>query len=128
MELRLIIMALVCLCIAQLAFATENNYAFSSVQEEQRFIKLTKEIRCSSCQNQNLFDSNASVAFDMRAVIYNMLQEGASDNNVVEYLSARYGDYILFKPRFNLGTLALWLGPLAMLGVAGAFILRLCKS
>lgn len=115
MELRLILMALICLCIAQLAFATENIYPFEAPQIERRFIDLTKELRCSSCQNQTIFESNAAVAVDMREKVYNMLQQGATDTAIREYLATRYGDYILFNPQWRLGTAALWLAPFAML-------------
>lgn len=124
MELRLIIMAVICLCIAQMAFATEGSYDFATREEEQRFINLTKHLRCAECQNQTLFDSNASLAIDMRTQIYTMLSAGATDDTICDYLSYRYGDYILFKPPFRLNTAALWLGPLLMLLVAISCIWR----
>ena len=117
MELRLIIMALICLCIAQLAFAVEDNYPFTSIPEQQRFIKLIKELRCTECQNQTLFDSNASLAQDMRAQIYAMVKAGDTDSNIRDFLSYRYGDYILFNPPWRAGTLLLWLSPLLLLSL-----------
>jgi cytochrome c-type biogenesis protein CcmH len=119
MELRLILMALVCLCIAQLAFAVESNYAFKAPQLEQRFVNLTKELRCTSCQNQNLFDSNAQIAVDMRYKIQDMLQAGSSDAEVRAYLVARYGTFILFNPPWQASTYLLWGGPALMLLLGG---------
>jgi cytochrome c-type biogenesis protein CcmH len=127
MELRLIVMALICLCIAQLAFAAEDNYPFRSPDEQRRFVDLIKEVRCSTCKNQTLYDSNASVALDMRKQIYQMLTAGASDASIKSYLTAKYGEYILFSPPWRLGTLLLWLSPLFMLTVAMLFVTRLFK-
>ncbi len=127
MELRLIVMALICLCIAQLAFAAEDNYPFSSPQEQRRFVDLIKEVRCSICQNQTLYDSNSSVAFDMRKQIYQMLTAGASEASVKSYLATKYGEYVLFTPPWRLGTFLLWLSPLFMFAVATLFVTRLFK-
>lgn len=124
MEFRLIIMALICLCIAQLAFAAEDSYPFASAQLQQRFVKLTKELRCAKCQNQSLYESNASLAVDMRNKIYNMLNSGLSDAAVREFMSHRYGDYVLFNPPMRPNTWMLWVGPLMMLGLGMLFIYR----
>lgn len=108
MEWRLIFMALICLCIAQVAFADNT----------QRMMRFSKEIRCVSCQNQTLFDSNAPIATTMRDQIYNMFNDGMSEQQIRDHLSYKYGDYILFNPPWKLGTLLLWLGPFIMLGIA----------
>lgn len=118
MELRLIFMALVCLCIAQLAFAVEDNYPFSVEKQQHSFVRLTKQIRCTSCQNQTLYDSSSGVAIEMRNQIYAMLNADMSEAKILKCLRDKYGDYIFFMPPCNKGTLALWLGPLIMLGMA----------
>jgi cytochrome c-type biogenesis protein CcmH len=125
MELRLIIMALICLCIAQLAFAAEDTYPFDTKVKEQRFVRLIKELRCAECQNQTLFDSNSGLAQDMRAQIYSMINSGYADVNIRSYLSSRYGEYIFFKPPWQLGTYLLWLGPILMLVVGLAMSIKL---
>jgi len=124
MELRLIIMALICLFIAQIAFAVEDSYPFASADKQQRFVNLTKELRCTACQNQTLFDSTAGLAVDLRAQIYSMLKNGESDNKIRNYLSDRYGDFIRFNPPLRIQTLVLWLGPLVMLLVAALSFFR----
>jgi len=124
MEVRLIIMALICLFIAQVAFATEDNYQFASADKQQRFINLTKELRCTACQNQTLFDSTAAVAVDIRTQIYTMLLNNESDVKIRSYLSDRYGAFILFNTPLQPKTLALWFGPLVMLALAVIFYLK----
>lgn len=124
MEVRLIVMALICLFIAQVAFAAEHTYPFASSQIEQRFIKLTKELRCAACQNQSLFESNASVAKDMREQIYQMLQDEQSDQSIREFMTSRYGEIIWFNPPKQIKTLVLWAGPFIMLGIASIYFMR----
>lgn len=109
MELRLIIMALVCLCIAQLAFATD---------EEQRLVNLTKQLRCAECMNQSVYDSNASLALAMRSKVAGLIQDGETDAEIRAYFTQRYGDYILFAPPLRVSTWLLWGGPLIMLIIA----------
>jgi cytochrome c-type biogenesis protein CcmH len=118
MEARLIFMALICLCIAQMAFANEDNFPFQSQSQQQRFIQLSKQIRCSACQNQSVYDSNSYVATEMRAQIYSMLHAGKADAEILTHLSDKYGDFILFMPPWRSNTVLLWLGPLVMLGIA----------
>jgi cytochrome c-type biogenesis protein CcmH len=127
MELRLIIMALVCLCIAQLAFADQDNYPFETKAQQQRFVNLTKELRCAECQNQTLFDSNAPLAIDMRAQVFNMILGGQTDNSIRDFLSYRYGEFILFDPPLRFGTWLLWGGPLLMFILALLAMLRYFK-
>lgn len=108
-------MALICLCIAQLAFAVEQDYQFRSLQVQHRYEKLIKEIRCAVCQNQSLFDSSSTVAKNMRKQVYLMLNSGMSDRDVREYFCNLYGDAILFMPPWGIGTFLLWAGPFFML-------------
>lgn len=128
MEVRLIIMALICLGIAQLAFAVEDSYPFSSSEKQARFINLTKELRCTACQNQSLFDSSASLAIDIRAQIYKMLNANESDTRIRNYLVDRYGDFVLFTPPWRVQTAALWFGPLFMLAIALFLAFRFIKT
>lgn len=109
MEARLICMALVCLCIAQVAFANDI---------EQRYIKFLKQVRCSVCQNQSLFESNSAAAATMREKIYAMFKSNMSEAQISAQLRSQYGDAILFMPPVRTDTLALWIGPLTMLAIA----------
>ena len=117
MEARLIFMALVCLCIAQLAFADQPNYEFKTNKQQRHFTQLIKETRCVICQNQSLFESSSAIASDMRQQIHTMLMSGMSKRQIRNALRARYGDSILFMPPWRASTMALWFGPCVMLGL-----------
>jgi cytochrome c-type biogenesis protein CcmH len=90
---------------------------------DRRVTALAEELRCLVCQNQTLADSNAPLAVDLRNEIRAQLAKGASEREVREFMVARYGDFVLYKPPFKASTLALWLGPFAFLAL-GVFILR----
>lgn len=88
------------------------EYSFKSKSDEKRFHNILEETRCVVCQNQNIADSNAPLANDLRQKIYAMVQSQQSDEQIQTYLTARYGDFILLRPRFNPLTWLLWLFPL----------------
>ena len=94
---------------------------FSNQDDEQRFNELIRELRCLVCQNQSLADSNADLAQDLREEIYNEMLDGKSDNEIITYLVARYGDFVLYRPPMKPVTYLLWLGP-ALFLVIGVFI------
>ncbi|VFS91607.1 cytochrome C-type biogenesis protein CcmH [Pseudomonas aeruginosa] len=89
---------------------------------------LTQELRCPKCQNQDIADSNAPIAADLRKQIYGQLQQGKSDGEIVDYMVARYGDFVRYKPPVNERTWLLWFGPGALLLfgvlVIGVIVLR----
>lgn len=101
---------------------TSVTYHFDSKAKESQFQTLLKDLRCLVCQNQNLFDSNASLAVDLKNKIYHSVQSGQSDAEIKRYLVKRYGDFILFKPPLKQSTMILWFLPFAML-VAGLLML-----
>jgi len=87
------------------------------------------QLRCLVCQNQNLADSNADLAKDLRARTYQMISAGATDQEIVEFMIARYGDFVLYKPPLRWRTALLWLGPFAILLIAlGIFFFTIRKS
>ena len=92
---------------------------FKHHAEEVRFQRLTRELRCLVCQNENLADSNADLARDLRHEVFEQMQQGKSDDEIKQYLVDRYSDFVLYDPPLKASTLLLWLGPLALL-VAGA--------
>jgi len=115
---------LLVLCMIGGAQAAIDAYEFESEAERERYRTLVEELRCPKCQNQNIADSNAPIAMDLRREIFRMLEEGQSNEQIVDYLVARYGDFVRYKPPVNLKTLALWYGPIAML-VVGFGVLAL---
>lgn len=97
------------------ARAAIDVYTFDSDAQEQTFRELTKELRCPKCQNQDIADSNAGLAKDLRDKTYQMVREGKDKQAVVDYMVARYGNFILYDPPLMASTLILWLGPLLVI-------------
>ena len=89
---------------------------------DKRVAALAEELRCLVCQNQTLADSNAPLAVDLRNQIREQLAKGASERDVREFMVARYGDFVLYRPPLKASTIALWIGPFILL-LAGAFLL-----
>jgi cytochrome c-type biogenesis protein CcmH len=83
---------------------------------EARMVRITSELRCLVCQNQTIADSHADLAVDLRKQVREQLVAGRSDAEIVDYMTARYGDFVLYRPPFKATTVLLWVGPAAMLG------------
>lgn len=96
-------------------------YPLDNVKQEAQFNHLLKELRCLVCQNQDLADSNAGLAKDLRNEVYQMVKAGKSDSEITQYLTSRYGDFVLFKPPVKGATVLLWFGPALFLAL-GLFI------
>lgn len=101
------------------AQAVIETYEFSNEGLEQRYHELSGELRCPKCQNQNIADSNAPIAKDLRKLLFQQLEEGASDDEILDYMVARYGEFVRYRPRFSAATALLWLAPILLL-LAGA--------
>lgn len=97
------------------AYALEDLYRFNNVSNQKRFDQLTTELRCLVCQNQNLAESNAALAVDLRNQIYDKIQQNMSNQDIINYLVDRYGDFILYRPPLNSVTFGLWFGPILLL-------------
>jgi cytochrome c-type biogenesis protein CcmH len=95
---------------------------------DKRVANLAHELRCLVCQNQTLADSNAPLAVDLRDQIREQLKAGKSEREVTDFMVARYGDFVLYRPPFKASTVALWVGPFVLLALgAGLYFLRLRK-
>ena len=101
------------------AAAIDTDKAFDDPVLQARYEKLIEEVRCLKCQNQNIRDSNAFLASDLRREIRRMLAEGMSDDEIFDFLVARYGEFALYRPRMQGKTLVLWLAPLLLLVAGG---------
>jgi len=106
------------------AGVTLEAFKFDSKAEEQHFKDLIEELRCLVCQNQSLADSDAELAHDLRAEVYDMIQAGKSDEEIVEFLVARYGDFVLYDPPLKPSTYLIWFGPFVLLLIAALLLLR----
>ena len=106
------------------AAAVIDVYDFETEEQEALFRTLTAELRCPKCQNNNLADSNASLAKDMRQKTYNMVIEGKQEDEIVDYWIDRFGNFVLYKPPVTLGTAILWVGPGLFVLFGGLIIVR----
>jgi cytochrome c-type biogenesis protein CcmH len=106
------------------AGVTLEAFKFDSKAEEQHFKDLIEELRCLVCQNQSLLDSDAELAHDLRAEVYDMIQAGKSDEEIVTFLVDRYGDFVLYNPPVKPSTWLIWFGPFVLLLVAAFVLLR----
>lgn len=105
-------------------WAQEARPLETNVVIEARVQQLSEELRCLVCQNQTLADSHADLALDLKREIREMVSKGMSDQVILDYLVSRYGDFVLYRPPFNVTTLLLWVGPFLLLFI-GALILLL---
>ena len=110
------------------AHARIETHVFRTSADEARYQTLTEELRCLVCQNQNLADSNAELAQDLRKQIYQMVEEGKSSKDITDYMVHRYGDFVLYRPPFRPATLLLWLGPFAILLLGVFLLLRFIRN
>tara|TARA_R110000744_G_scaffold22171_8_gene57070 strand:- start:525 stop:992 length:468 start_codon:yes stop_codon:yes gene_type:complete len=92
-----------------------DTFQFNDETTELRFQILSKELRCPKCQNQNLADSNSKIAIDLRKNLYNLLQEGKTDQEIIDFMVYRYGDFVLYRPPLKEQTYILWFGPVIIL-------------
>ena len=115
---------LLILTLAPNACAVELDEILTDPALEARARALSKELRCMVCQNQSIDDSDAPLARDLRILVRERLQAGDGDRQVIDFLVARYGEFVLLRPRFSMHTALLWLGPVAILliGVLGLFL------
>jgi len=97
------------------AHAAEAAPAAADPALEKRVMALAHELRCLVCQNQTIADSNADLAVDLRNEVREMMRRGSSDREIVDYMTARYGDFVLYRPPVKAATLVLWFGPLLLL-------------
>ena len=106
------------------ATASIDALNFASPDQEKDYHQLTQELRCPQCQNNNIADSNATIAVDMRGKVFELLQEGKSKNDVVDYMVARYGNFVTYDPPMTASTLVLWIAPLLLVLLGVVFLLR----
>lgn len=112
------------LSLAGVAHAAIDTYEFAKEGDRERFRELTKELRCPKCQNQDIADSNAPIAADLRREIFRMLGEGKSNQQIIDFMVDRYGDFVRYKPELTARTWLLWFGPGVLL-VGGFGLLAL---
>ena len=118
---RILVGLVLCLT-STMSGAATDYYQFDTTSEQQRFAVMTAQMRCLVCQNETLAESNAALAHDLRQQIYHQITEGKTDLEIIDYLTSRYGNYILYKPPLNCTTWILWFAPLTMLLVGVGYL------
>ncbi|MBA4697246.1 MAG: cytochrome c-type biogenesis protein CcmH [Legionella sp.] len=113
--MRTVAITILMLCFSWAVHAEETRYVFSSKKQESQFSHLITQLRCVVCQNQDLAESNAALAIDLKDRIYQWVLAGKTDQEIIHYLTTRYGDFILLKPPVKPMTWFLWFGPLLFL-------------
>lgn len=124
-SLFILLAALSTLTASTIATAAIEVYEFETPEQEEQFKELGNTLRCPKCQNNTIADSNAPLAQDLRQKVYEMTSEGKSKGEIVDYMVARYGNFVTYKPPFTFATAILWLGPLfVVVGGVGLMVLR----
>lgn len=103
-------------------------HEFSSTEQEQQYNKLVNELRCLVCQNQNLSGSNSELAQDLRKEVYGMIKKGDTETEIIDFMVARYGDFVLYNPPFKATTFLLWVGPFVILILAILLIVTIIRK
>lgn len=104
------------------ALATIDVMQFKDEAQEQQFRQLTEQLRCPKCQNNSIADSNSMIATDLRQKVYELMQEGKSQKEIVDYMVARYGNFVTYDPPLTPLTVLLWVMPLVAIGLGGWII------
>lgn len=104
--------------------AVEDKFSFDTPAQRESFLKLTAELRCPMCQNQNIADSDAMIAHDMRRKVYALLKQGKTEQEVVDFMKSRYGDFVHYQPPVTAATLWLWAGPVLFIFIALIVVVR----
>jgi cytochrome c-type biogenesis protein CcmH len=120
---------ILCLCglLAGHAANAMEVRQFDDPAKQERYEILIKDLRCLVCQNQSLAESDAELAKDLRTEVYNIIQSGKSSEEAVQFLTDRYGDFVLYRPPFKSITLLLWLGPFLLLAGGAVFLWKQAK-
>ncbi|MDE2092020.1 MAG: cytochrome c-type biogenesis protein CcmH [Gammaproteobacteria bacterium] len=119
--------ALLMLLITVPALAVDSEPALPNATLQQRYETLTHQFRCLVCQNETIAESNAGLAADLRTQVREQLIAGKSDEQIKQYMVARYGDFVLFKPPWQPNTWLLWAGPLLLLGIGALVVITVVR-
>ncbi|MGK0499882.1 MAG: cytochrome c-type biogenesis protein CcmH [Oceanicoccus sp.] len=109
------------------ALAVVETYEFGSDADQARYYQFVLELRCPKCQNQNLEGSNSPIAKDLRRELHRLIDAGQNDQQIVDYMVSRYGDFILYRPRFTAQTAVLWLSPIAFVLIGSVIVVMVFR-
>jgi len=124
---KLLVMLIILFC-SSIVIAIDKGPVFGDPKLQARYENIISEVRCLVCQNQSIKSSNVFLAVDLRNEIKNLLSDGKSDNEIAEFLVDRYGEFVLYRPRFVGVNIILWLAPLFFLLIGAMLIFNIVKS
>ncbi|SDR98255.1 cytochrome c-type biogenesis protein CcmH [Halopseudomonas litoralis] len=113
--------------LAPLALAAVDTFEFETEAQRQQFYQVSSELRCPKCQNQNIADSDAPIAMDLRREVHRMVTEGKDDQQILEFMVSRYGDFVRYKPALTPATVVLWFAPGVLLLGGFVFLIVLLR-
>jgi len=105
-----------------------ETFEFNNEVTKVRFQALSKELRCPKCQNQNLADSNSPIAEDLRRELYELLQQCKADSEIIDFMVARYGEFVLYRPRVSSVTYILWFGPILLIFIGVIVVIVILRK
>ncbi|MGS2719885.1 cytochrome c-type biogenesis protein [Paraglaciecola aestuariivivens] len=121
-------LSLVLLFLSLGALAAQQQFDFEDPKQRQVFLQLTQELRCPKCQNQNIADSDAMIAIDLKRKVYELVKSGKDKEQVIDFMKQRYGDFVHYQPPVNMMTIWLWALPVLFILLAAAGIVISRKS
>jgi len=110
------------------AYSQVDTFQFDTDEQQQRFRRLSNELRCPMCQNTNLTGSTGGVAEDLRREVHRMIMAGITDQEIEQFMFDRYGDFIFYRPRLRAETVLLWFGPLVFLLIGGYVVFNIVRK
>ena len=125
---RLVFLCVLCVSVVNPVFAKEAAPLAADPVVEKRLLAITAELRCLVCQNQTIADSNADLANDFRREIRKLIAEGKSDQEILDFMVARYGDFVLYRPPLKATTVILWAGPLVLMVLGLIALIRYLRQ
>jgi len=125
--LRALVFLLVCFSTAT-SWAAIDTFEFSSEENRERYSVLVDELRCPKCKNNNLSGSNSMIAMDLKREIHSMVEEGKSNQQIADFMVARYGDFVLYRPRMTAQTALLWGAPIGLFLIALIVVISLVRG
>lgn len=125
--MKFLLMTLLTALLSFQALAAIDTYPFKNEAQEQQFRQLTAQLRCPKCQNNSIADSNSMIAADMRKKVWQLMEQGQSNQQITDYMVARYGNFVTYEPPVTLATLILWLLPACFVLGGALVIFRLSR-
>ncbi len=125
--IRVCLLTLASLTMFNVNASPVETYVFKDDVSQKRYQSLVKELRCPKCQNQNLADSNSQIAVDLRQEVYEMVELGKADSEIVNFMVERYGEFVLYRPKVSSLTYVLWFGPVVFLLIGVVIVIVMLR-